>query len=77
MKFPTKIRTVLSDGNGWRFELLHDRTDPCIWIIRRSRALLWFRWKSSAFWFYDKNNALNFARIQAASLHPAAERSIA
>ncbi len=76
MTSPTTSRTVLSDENGWRFELLHDRTDPCIWIIRRSRALLWFRWKSSAFRFYDKYNALDFARTQAASHRVAAERSI-
>lgn len=66
MTFPTQQRTLLSNNGTWKFELLHDKTDPCVWIIRRSRSFLWFRWKSSTYWFFDKNNALDFARIQSA-----------
>ncbi|NUN69182.1 MAG: hypothetical protein HUU02_05675 [Bacteroidetes bacterium] len=71
MNSPTRQRTVISNNGTWVFELLHDRTDPCVWIIRRSRAFLWFRWKRSLYWFFDRNNALEFARTQAAVHRPA------
>jgi hypothetical protein len=59
------VNTILSNENGCCIELLHNACDPSLWTIRRSRKILWFRWNSSSYWFYDKRNALVFARKQA------------
>lgn len=59
------VETILTNENGCCIELLHHSYDPCLWIIRRSRKVLWFRWNRSLYWFYDKQNALRFAARQA------------
>jgi hypothetical protein len=58
------INTILSNADGCCIELLHNAYDPCLWTIRRSRKFLWFRLNSSIHMFYDKRNALEFARKQ-------------
>ncbi len=75
MTFPTRQRTLLANNGIWKFELLHDKTDPCVWIVRRSRSFLWFRWQSSSYWFFDRNNALDFARTQSA-VRPVAHQRV-
>lgn len=59
------VNTILSNDSGCCIELLHYAYDPSVWIIRRSKKVLWFRLNASTFWFYDKKNALTFARKQA------------
>ncbi|MFA6469587.1 MAG: hypothetical protein WCW35_11870 [Bacteroidota bacterium] len=58
------ISTILSNESGFCIELLHNACDPMIWIIRRSKKFLWFRLHRSNSYFYDKQNALLFARKQ-------------
>ncbi|MCK9407596.1 MAG: hypothetical protein WCX28_00195 [Bacteriovoracaceae bacterium] len=61
----TNINTILSNKDGCCIELQHNACDPSLWIIQRSKKILWFRLNRSTFFFYDKNNALIFARKQA------------
>lgn len=62
--YSVTIDTILSNENGCCLELLHNGYDPSLWKIRRSRKFLWFRLRPSTFWFYDKQNALTFARSE-------------
>jgi len=60
----TNINTILSNNNGRCIELLHRADDPCVWVIRSSKKILWFRLNSSTKWFLDKQMALTFAQEQ-------------
>ena len=59
------IHSILTNNGGYCIELLHNACDPMIWIIRRSKKFLWLRLNRSDSYFYDKQNALAFARQQA------------
>lgn len=59
------IHAILSNAGGRCIELLHNSYDPCLWTIRQSRKFLWLRLNSTTHLFYDKRNALEFARKQA------------
>jgi hypothetical protein len=59
------INTILSNDGGCCVELIHNACDPTMWIIQRSKKILWFRFNRSTFWFFDKLNALTFAKKQA------------
>jgi hypothetical protein len=56
------ITTILSNNNGRCIELIHRADDPCVWIIRISKKILWFRINPSTTWFMEKQQALIFAQ---------------
>lgn len=58
---PNSSVELLSQTNGICVELLHHADDPCVWIVRESKKLLWFRLKASTVWFFTKEQALSFA----------------
>lgn len=61
----TNMNTILSNDNGRCIELLHRAEDACIWIVRSSKKILWFRMNATTVWFQDKQQALAFAQTQA------------
>lgn len=59
---PNSSVELLSRSNGICVELLHHADDPCVWIVRESKKLLWFRWKASTVWFFTREQAVAFAQ---------------
>ncbi len=46
---------------GYVIELIHRESDPGMWIVRRSKKILWFTLRISSDWFTDNHQALTFA----------------
>jgi len=56
-----KESTTISNARNCFIELVHRRSNPTIWIVNRSKKLLWFKKRVSSHWFIDGRQALAFA----------------
>jgi hypothetical protein len=54
--------TVISNDADCFIELIHRHSNPTVWIVRRSKKVLWFKKEISSGWFTDGHQALLFAK---------------
>ena len=57
-----KESTVISALPACFIELIHRRSNPTMWIVKRYRKRLWFKKQLSSHWFIDGQQALAFAQ---------------
>ena len=57
-----KESTVISNDANCFIELIHRNLYPTVWIVRRSKKILWFRKQISSSLFTDGEQALLFAQ---------------
>ena len=59
-------KSTMQSYDGQRIiDILYDRNDPLVWIVRSSKKFLWFRMNSSVISFQDEQQALQYAREKA------------
>lgn len=56
-----KESTVISSIPGCFIELIHRRTNPTIWIVKRSKRRFWIKKQVSSHWFISADQAQTFA----------------
>jgi hypothetical protein len=60
-----KESMVISKAADCFIELIHRKSNPTVWIVRRSKKTLWFKKRLSSDWFTSGKQALSFARKSA------------
>lgn len=58
---PWEYRTIISNIRKCFIEILHNGSDPSVWIVRRWKKILWFKKRISSDWFINKQQAFAFA----------------
>lgn len=53
---------MISDDNGEIIDIIHRKSDPGTWVVRRRKRFLWMKRLISRDWFNDEEQALMFAR---------------
>jgi len=56
-----KESTTISKTAGCFIELIHRKSNPTVWIVRRWNEDRWFKKFVSSDWFIDGHQALSFA----------------
>ena len=54
-------RTIISNIRNCFIEVLHHDADPCSWIVRRWKKILWFKKRISSDWFISRPQAFAYA----------------
>jgi hypothetical protein len=57
----TKNTTISNDPECF-IQLIHSDSNPTVWLVKRSRKILWFKKRLSSDWFTSGQTALEFAR---------------
>jgi hypothetical protein len=55
--------TVISNVRDCLIELIHNDSDPAMWIVRHWTKLMWFKKRISSHWFNDRQQATIFANL--------------
>jgi hypothetical protein len=56
-----RSRTIVSEVGGCLVDVLHDDTDPGVWIVRHGRKIAFFRKHYPSIWFNDRRQAMEYA----------------
>lgn len=56
-----KESTTISNTAGCFIELIHRKSNPTVWIVRRWNKDRWFNKFISSDWFTDEQQAMSFA----------------
>ena len=54
--------TIISNAAGCYIQVIHNDSNPTVWIVKRSKKFLGFKKTISSDWFTNGQNALEFAK---------------